>query len=270
MHLCRPRSGAGPQVSLVLPAYNPGALVESTWREIELFRHNAIEDWEFIFVCDGCTDGTAEQLRTLAQDAGPRVRVLSYPKNRGKGYAVRLGLEEARGRWRLFTDMDLAYGFDDITRVAQTLQNGADVAIASRDHPDSRLLLPPDMLGYLYRRRLQSMVWAKLVHWILPITVCDTQAGLKGLSARAANILLPRLTTRGFEFDCELLTACARLDLEVTEVPVTVRHENTLSTTTLRDIPRMLRKLRSIRRAWRETPAPGPLAAMELLELDAA
>jgi glycosyltransferase involved in cell wall biosynthesis len=257
-------------VSLVLPAYNSQSLLESTWHEIDSFRRATARDWEFIFVCDGCTDGTADQLRRLTREAGPSVRVLSYTKNRGKGYAVRLGLEESRGRFRLFTDIDLAYGFDDITRLAETLQNGAEVAIASRDHPDSRLLLPPAMLGYLYRRRLQSKVFAKLVRWILPINASDTQAGLKGMSGRAANVLLPRLTSRGFEFDCELLTACARLNLEVTEVPVTVRHENTLSTTSLRDIPRMLRKMRSIRRNWREAPAPGPLAGLELLELEAA
>src|SRR5438093_1338364 len=151
--------GASPLVSLVFPAYNPGSLVESTWQQVQAFRQWAPGDWEFVFVCDGCTDGTPERLRSLTAGAGERVRILSYAKNRGKGHAVRLGLQAARGQWRIFTDVDLAYSFADIARVAETLQGGADVAIASRMHPESRLLLPPQLLGYLYRRRLQSVVF---------------------------------------------------------------------------------------------------------------
>src|SRR5262249_33927544 len=135
MHIRETVSG-GPVVSLVFPTYNPGPRVESTWQQLQAFRPWAPADWEFLFVCDGCTDGTPDRLRALADGAGDRVRVLSYPHNRGKGYAVRLGLAQARGRWRLFTDVDLAYGFPDIVRLADTLRHGADVAIASRVHPE--------------------------------------------------------------------------------------------------------------------------------------
>jgi dolichyl-phosphate beta-glucosyltransferase len=247
--------GESPLVSLVFPAYNPGPLVEGTWQQVQAFRQRARGNWEFLFVCDGCTDGTPERLRSLTRDAGDWVRVLSYEPNRGKGHAVRLGLQAARGHWRLFTDVDLAYSFADIARLADALQAGVDVAIASRTHADSRILVPPRLLGYQYRRRLQSLVFSKLVHWILPIQVGDTQAGLKGLSARAADLLLPRLNACGFEFDCELLTACVRLGLEVGEVPVTVRYDSGDSTTGVNDMTAMIRKLWTIRRAWRDVPA---------------
>jgi dolichyl-phosphate beta-glucosyltransferase len=254
-------AGASPLISLVFPAYNPGPLVESTWQQVQAFRQWAPGDWEFLFVCDGCTDGTPERLRALTREAGERVRVLSYEPNRGKGAAVRLGLQEARGQWRLFTDVDLAYSFADIMRLADVLQGGAEVAIASRVHPESRLLLPPQLLGYLYRRRLQSLVFGKLVRCILPLDVGDTQAGLKGLSAKAVGLVLPRLSSCGFEFDCEMLTACKRLGLHVTEVPVTVRYEDDASTTGVNDMTAMLRKLWTIRRAWRVVP-PAALAPL--------
>jgi dolichyl-phosphate beta-glucosyltransferase len=254
---------ARPLISLVFPAFNPGAGVENTWRQIQEFQHWAPADWEFLFVCDGCTDGTAERLRLLTREAGDLVRVLSYEPNRGKGFAVRQGLAAARGHWRLFTDVDMAYSFADITRLADTLRQGADVAIASRVHPESRLLVPPHLLGYLHRRRLQSQAFAALARWILPIAISDTQAGLKGLSARAAELLLPRLTCCGFEFDCELLTACARLGLKVAEVPVTVRYDDGASTTGFRKTIAMLGKLWSIRRAWsEEVLSAGPLVEL--------
>jgi hypothetical protein len=250
---------AGPQVSLVFPAFNPGPGIDEVWQQVQAFRQETRGDWEFLFVCDGCTDGTPERLHALTEGVGDRVRVLTSNPNRGKGHAVRLGLEAARGRWRLFTDIDLAYGFADIAELARTLQAGADVAIGSRSHPDSRLLLPPHLLGHMYRRRLQSLAFATLARLLLPLKWGDTQAGLKGLSRRAAELVLPRLRCCGFEFDCELLTACARLGLEVVEVPVTVRCEDSASTTRTARLIKSVRELLDIRRRWRDVAALAPL-----------
>jgi glycosyltransferase involved in cell wall biosynthesis len=246
----------GPVTSLVFPTYNPGILIDRTWRAVQDFLKGAPGAWEVLFVCDGCTDGTPERLVRLAGSQTTRVRVLSYAPNRGKGYAVRRGLAAAVGQWRLFTDVDLAYGFEDVVRLAQTLQAGADVAIGSRLHPQSRLQLPVWLQGYAFRRHLQSQVFSTLVRWLLPLTQGDTQAGLKGLSARAVQLVLPHLRCSGFEFDCELLTACVRFGLAITEVPVCVRYEDTASTTSLRTMLRMVGELWRIRRAWRKAP-PG-------------
>jgi hypothetical protein len=248
----------GALTSLVFPAYNPGPLIERTWAAVRDFLDQAPGRWEVLFVCDGCTDGTPERLAALIGPAPGPARLLSYIPNRGKGYAVRHGLLAARGRWRLFTDVDLAYGFDDVLRLARALQAGADVAIGSRLHPDSRLLVPPRLQGYAFRRHLQSQLFSALVRWLLPLTQHDTQAGLKGLSAAAAEAVLPRLACNGFGFDCELLTACARFGLAVTEVPVCVRYDDRASTTGLGTTVRMVRELLKIRRAWREVPAAGP------------
>jgi glycosyltransferase involved in cell wall biosynthesis len=196
-------------------------------------------------------------LARLAATNCPNVRLVSYAPNRGKGYAVRKGLAAATGQWRLFTDVDLAYGFQDVVRLAQTLQAGADVAIGSRLHPDSRLQLPVWLQGYAFRRHLQSQVFSALVRWLLPLRLADTQAGLKGLSARAAQLVLPYLRCNGFEFDCELLTACVRFGLPITEVPVCVRYEDTASTTGFRTILQMVGELWKIRRAWRAPRSAG-------------
>jgi dolichyl-phosphate beta-glucosyltransferase len=242
--------------SLVIPAYNPGARVERTWDEVERFLGEAPGAWEVLFVCDGCTDGTPERVARLARRDANRVRVLSYAPNRGKGYAVRHGLENARGAWRLFTDVDLAYGFDDVLRVARALWDGAAVAVASRAHPDSRAVVPTRLHGYAYRRHLQGAAFSALARLLLPIAQRDTQAGLKGMSARAASLVLPHLRCDGFGFDCELLTACARYGLPVVEVPVCVRLEDRASTTGLRSVGRMVGDLWRIRRDWRQPPRP--------------
>jgi dolichyl-phosphate beta-glucosyltransferase len=242
--------------SLIFPAYNPGPQIASTWHRLEEFLGAARGNWEVLFVCDGCTDGTPEWLAERVKETPYRVRILSYAPNRGKGYAVRRGLGAACGAWRVFADVDLAYGFDDIARVAEALRTGADVAIASRTHRDSRLLLPARLQGYVYRRHLQSLVFSALARRLLPLTQRDTQAGLKGLSARAARRVLPQLTCDGFGFDCELLTACVRNGLGIAEVPVCVRYEDAASTTSLRGMSGMLWELWRIRQDWRRRVIP--------------
>jgi dolichyl-phosphate beta-glucosyltransferase len=253
----------GAFTSLVFPAYNPGPILERTWCELIPFLQRAPGAWEVLFVCDGCTDGTPARLARLARGENQQIRILSYTPNRGKGYAVRRGLEAARGQWRLFTDVDLAYRFDDVLRVAQTLQTGAAVAIASRTHPESRMILPTRLQGYAYRRHLQSLAFSALVRLMLPLRQRDTQAGLKGLSALAARTILPRLSCDGFGFDCELLTACQHYGLTVEEVPVCVRYEDRASTTGFGATREMVRELWNIRRSWRRMAHPEPERAVE-------
>ena len=132
-----------PATSLVFPTYNPGGTLERTWRELMRFLKHEGNGWEVLFVCDGCTDGTPERLEEWIRGQPHYIRVLSYAANRGKGHAVRQGMNAARGAARLFTDVDLAYGFEDILRVAKTLHDGADVVVASRTHSQSTLVLPP-------------------------------------------------------------------------------------------------------------------------------
>jgi len=254
--------------SLVLPAYNPGPLAERTWDSIRQFLAHRPDPWEVLFVCDGCTDGTPEKLTQLAEDSGDsRLRVLSYSPNRGKGFAVRMGLLAATGEHRLFTDVDLAYGFDDVVRVADALRFGAAVAIASREHPESLIQLPPHQIGYAYRRRLQSKVFGKLARLLLPIRQRDTQAGLKGMTADVAERIMPRLTCNGFGFDCEFLTACSRMNVPVVEAPVLVRYEDASSTTKAGTILKMLRELWRIRRLW-PRKGPNPESSEEYGEID--
>jgi len=235
------RGRDGTLISLIFPTYNPGAALAKTWRQIADFLAATADNWEVLFVCDGCTDDTPQRLAEWIATSTQRVRMLSYAPNRGKGYAVRRGLAAAHGSWRIFADVDLAYSMEDVERVSAKLRAGADVAIASRTHPESRMILPVALQGYAYRRHLQSVLFSALVRGLLPLRQRDTQAGLKGMTGRVAERVLPHLRCNGFGFDCELLTACARLGIGVQEVPVTVRYDDRTSTTGGRPTLRMLR-----------------------------
>jgi dolichyl-phosphate beta-glucosyltransferase len=236
-----------------------------TWHRVRDFLRQADGRWEVLFVCDGCTDGTPERLEKLVRNSSEPIRVLAYPTNRGKGYAVRYGFAAARGQWRVFTDVDLAYSFADVQRLAEVLRDGADAAVACREHSESEVILPATMLGYAFRRHLQSRVFGWLVRRVLPLSHRDTQAGLKGLSAAAAERILPHLRQNGFGFDCELLTACVHLNVAVAEVPVRVRYESPRSSTNWRTTVGMLRELFRIRHDWRHGPPPPVALPVEAL-----
>jgi len=249
--ISRQSDGRGqlPDFSLVFPTYNPGSRLRHTLAELADFLAVAPDCWELVFICDGCTDDTQAQLQSWKPIRGS-VRIFSYTPNRGKGYAVRQGLLAASAPYRIFTDIDLAYPFRDIERVARVLRSGSDVVIGSRAHRDSIVELPSNLLGYAYRRYVQSRIFGLLVRALLPLNQNDTQAGLKGFSERAVRMTVPRITCDGFGFDCELLTACVRLGLAISEVPVHVRYESGGSTTNFRSTMRMVEELWRIRRAW--------------------
>ena len=118
--------------------------------------------------------------------------------------------------------------------------------------------------GNAYSRRIQSRIFGKLARWLLPITTRDTQAGLKGMTAEVAERVLPNLTCDGFGFDCELLTACARYEIPITEVPVCVRYDDAASSTGgLKTIVTMLRELWRIRRRWPKSGFPDAAVVAE-------
>src|SRR5437762_11343989 len=111
MHARAPQRGPEePATCLIFPTYNPGGSLERTWQELMYFLKHEGYGWEVLFVCDGCTDGTPERLNDWVGRQPHHVRVLSYSANRGKGYAVRYGLNAARGMARIFRSEERRVG----------------------------------------------------------------------------------------------------------------------------------------------------------------
>ena len=179
--------------------------------------------------------------------------LLRNDANRGKGFSVARGMAAARGARRVFTDADLAYPVDEIDAMVRELDDGADVVIACRVLPESRYLMSPSFFHYLYTRHLMSRLFNRVVRVALLPGILDTQAGLKAFTARAAELIFPRLTVAGFGFDVELLYIARKHGLRVRQTAVQYRYDDEPSTVRFAaDAAAMLRDLARIRwNDWR-------------------
>jgi dolichyl-phosphate beta-glucosyltransferase len=207
-----------PICTLVIPTYNAGSFIAKSVEKLRAFLE-AQPEFTVLFVCDGCADDTdARLLEAIAQH--PRMSVMSYRKNRGKGYAVKHGMWKAQTPFRIFTDADLAYAPEEAAKVLALLKSGADMVVVNRAHPDSRFLISPMDFPNIYKRHRMSRAFNAFLRWMLPIEVLDTQAGLKGFTAEAWNKIGPNVLTDGFFFDVELLAYAGAAKLSVKETPI--------------------------------------------------
>ena len=209
--------------TLVIPTFNAMGFIDATVERLRRFVREH-QDWCILFVCDGCTDGTAEHLTQLLQSDSSTMSVESYAKNRGKGYALRLGLNKATTPIRVFTDADLAYDPDEAIKIANVLAAGADVAVVNRASPESCFLISPRDFPNIYKRHLMSRSFNFFLRQVLPIKILDTQAGLKGVTESAWNVLGPKMGSDGFFVDVELLARAQIEGLVVKETPIVFRY----------------------------------------------
>ena len=229
-------------MSLILPTHIGAGRLERTLTELAewLPRQSCTE---LILVDDGSGPRAATRMREFACST-PGVMLLTNDRKRGKGFAVARGMLASHGRYRVFTDADLAYPLAEVSEVVRHLESGSDVVVACRVLPESRYDISPSFFRYLYTRHLISRAFNGVVRHVLLDGIRDTQAGLKGFTARAADLLFRRQTVQGFGFDVELLCIARDHGLRVTQMAVHYRYDHEPSTLRFtRDAIGMLRDL---------------------------
>ena len=210
-------SADGPDLSVVIPAYNEVDRLEPTLRRVIDFCRAERPSYQLLVVDDGSTDGTAALARRVGQGC-PELRVIELDGNRGKGAAVRAGMLAASGRRVLFSDADLATPIEEIGKLEERLAAGADIAIASRAAPGADIRVRQHPLRELMGRSFNLMVRVAGFGGIK-----DTQCGFKLFTREAAHDLFARAAVDGFAFDVEILWL-ARGRYRIAEVPVVWRH----------------------------------------------
>ncbi len=170
---------------------------------------------EVIVVDDGSRDGTSGVVREFAKANG-NLRLVKNPGNRGKGYAVRNGMLEAKGEWILYTDADLSTPITEIEKLCRAAsEQGAGVAIGSRAVDRSLVEVHQPAL-----RELSGRAFNLVMRMVTGLPFRDTQCGFKLFRADAARQIFSRQKQEGFSFDVEDLLIAKKLGVRAVEVPV--------------------------------------------------
>lgn len=169
--------------------------------------------WDFaeiVVVDDGSRDATVE----VARKAG--ARVLENPGNRGKGYAVKHGMLEAKGEWALYSDADLSSPIGELEKLWDAAARaGAKAAIGSRAVDRSLVGVHQPRA-----RELMGRLFNVIMRIVTGLPFRDTQCGFKLFEARAAKEIFSRQRLDGFGFDVEVLFIARKLGCKSIEVPV--------------------------------------------------
>ncbi|MCP9199880.1 glycosyltransferase [Gramella sp. GC03-9] len=213
------------KVSLIIPVYNAEIFILDTLKKVTKWKLKAYYETEVILVNDGSIDLTKNLIEEYVQKKDGSIKFISYEYNKGKGYAVKVGMLEATGDFRIFTDSDIPYGLEIVDNIIYYLDfKEFDVCIGNRKSIKSRYVQEISKL-----RRLSSKVFTLIISRYVVTGVKDTQCGIKGFRAEIAEKLFSNIQIRGFAFDVEALYYCYKFDYEIKRIPV-VFQGNSIST----------------------------------------
>jgi SAM-dependent methyltransferase len=237
-----PAPGAAPSCSVVVPCRNELGNVEAALARIpELGRHT-----EIVFVDGASTDGTREKIEAeIERYRGKRdIRLVVQPSPRGKGEAVRLGFDAARGDILFILDGDLTVDPEDLPKFYQAIVEGKGELING-----SRLVYPMERQAMRFLNLVGNHVFSALFTWILEQRITDTLCGTKVL--RRTDYLKIEANRSFFgDFDpfgdFDLLFGAAKLNLKILELPIRYR-DRTYGTT---KISRFRHGLLLLRMSW--------------------
>ena len=227
-------------LSLILPAYNEEKRLPECLEKASGFVASHSEPIEVILVENGSSDRTYEIGADFAASHS-WFRVLKEEKP-GKGNAVRRGMLEARGKYRMFADVDFSMPIEEVDHFIPPALSDYDVAIGSREVKGAvRYNEPP-------QRHFTGRVFNLIVRILAVPGIHDTQCGFKCFSAAAAERLFRLQRIDGWAFDAEVLFIAQRLSYKIIEVPVQWYYDGNSKVNVFRDSLKMLRELLQIRR----------------------
>jgi len=203
------------ELSIILPVYNEEKGVADSLNKI--FGHLESKNFTFevIAVDDGSSDATSSVLADCAKKY-PRLKVMALERNSGKGYAIRTGMLNAAGKYRMFSDVDLSVPVETIDTFMKTaISEKSDVVIGTRKSKEAVILKKQPF----YREYLGKCFTA-ITNLILNTPYSDITCGFKLFSAPAAEKIFGLQKIRRWSFDAEILYLAKELKFKTTEIPV--------------------------------------------------
>ncbi len=232
-------------LTILIPAYNESRRLPATLEKVHSYCAVSLQiTYEILVVDDGSTDDTAsvvEQMRSRI----PNLKVHRYSQNHGKGYALRVGMHLARGRFVVFMDADLSTPIEELERFLQSLNGGAPVVIATRKSPGANITTRQPLI-----RESMGKAFTWLSNTILGIHFSDLTCGFKAFESSVGKDLFSRQVIEGWAYDSEILFLASRAGYQVIEIPVTWINSPDSRVRMFRDVFSSLTSLLQIRWNW--------------------
>jgi glycosyltransferase involved in cell wall biosynthesis len=230
-----------PELSIVIPSYNEELRLPATLERIAAYIAVSGRSTEVLVVDDGSNDRTAAVAEEFREKI-PSLRVVSNGVNRGKGFSVKHGTQEARGNIVLFTDADLSAPIEEADKLLNALEDNFDVAIGSRAMDRSLISVHESAF-----REFAGIIFNKIVRIILRLPFVDTQCGFKAFRRERCRIIFEQQRIERFGFDPELLYLARHHGLRAVEIPVRWAHSPATKVNMLRDSVQMFIDVFTIR-----------------------
>jgi dolichyl-phosphate beta-glucosyltransferase len=247
-HFREKRPAAPAELDLVIPAFNEEGRIGATLTAISQRAADSDLSLNIMVVDNGCVDGTAEVVNG-ARKADLPVQIISC-RTRGKGAAVRAGIQSSTAPYVGYCDADLSTPPSAVSSGIDLLRSGWEVVIGSRRCTGAGYSVPQGRL-----RQLGSFAFRKMASDLSgPIT--DTQCGFKLFHAKVGKELFASSSLTGFAFDVEVLAQAQRRNLKMIELPIQWTDSPESSFRPVKDGLRSFRELREVRRTLGTEPAP--------------
>jgi glycosyltransferase involved in cell wall biosynthesis len=193
-------------MSVIVPVFNERNTVAEIIRRVRAV--SLPLDMDVVVVDDGSSDGTEKILAALEDST---VRVITHPTNRGKGAAIRTGMENVRGDLILVQDADLEYDPEDWPKMLEPLMRGkAQVVYGSRFTGERKNMFPSHWLGNRFLTLVTNILYRS--------TLSDMETCYKLFDRRALEGITIR--SQRFEFEPEITAKILRRGYRIYEVPI--------------------------------------------------
>lgn len=235
------------KISVVIPMYNENSIIEDTALTVHKYMTDRFGagNFEILFSNDGSRDGCEKTVEALNL---PGVIATGYKNNRGKGCAVRTASLQARGKYVVFTDADLAYGTEVIGRIYDIFESkkDCDMVIGSRN------MSRDGYEGYTFLRKIASKTYIKVLCMCGGFRLSDSQCGCKAFTGEAAHKIFSRCEVDGFAFDFETILWAQKFGMKIKEMPVKIINHRESKVRLIRDTLKMLSDLRKMKKRIRK------------------
>ena len=203
-------------LSLIIPVYKQEKIIVENLLTIKSVLDKIRYDYEIIVVIDGLMDNSRKK---IADAKISKVKTLTYIKNQGKAYAVRLGMQAAKGDYVMFIDSGMEIDPNGISMLIEHMEwYDADIIVGSKRHLASQVKYPLE-------RKIFSDGYYLIVKLLFGLKIRDTQAGIKIFKKDVLKKILPRLVEKRFAGDLEMLVVAKTLGFNrIYEAPIKLNY----------------------------------------------